>query len=237
MANATTARFPAGMPAGVFLSKKDTVLAALHAAIASGQFRPGERLIIDELAANFGVSSIPVREALQQLQAEGFVAIQPHVGATVTTIEPQLIIEIFEMLEALELIAGREACKRMSEDDFAHMETLLRRMDNLNGDLEAWSEANTALHQFICDCAGMPLVKSTLVKVLDHWKRLRSIYMKDVFAVRVRSAQREHWQMVRALRACDVERFEKVVRAHNRAARNAYTEHFKKALRNEKKHP
>lgn len=234
--NSPTIR-PTLAPAGVFLSKKDSVLAALHAAIASGQFRPGERLVIDEIAAHYGVSPIPVREALQQLQAEGFVAIQPHVGATVTTIEPQLITEIFELLEALELIAGREACKRMSEDDFSHMEMLLRRMDNLNDDLEAWSEANTALHQFVCDCAGMPLVKSTLVKVLDHWKRLRSIYMNDVFATRIRAAQREHWQMYRAMRTCDVERLEKVVRAHNRAARNAYTEHFKKALRNEKKQP
>lgn len=236
MARSSTVRSSPLVPTGMFLSKKDSVLAALHAAIASGQFKPGERLIIDDLAANFGVSPIPVREALQQLQAEGFVAIQPHVGATVTTIEPQLITEIFGLLEALELIAGCAACKRMTSDDFAHMEALLRKMDGMGEDLDAWSDANTALHQFICDCAGMTLVKSMLVKVLDHWKRLRSIYMNDLFAQRVRSAQREHWQMFRAMRGCDVERFEKVVRAHNRAAKNAYTEHFKKALQFEKNH-
>lgn len=237
MARMTTVRTPPIVPAGVYLSKKDTVLAALHSAIASGQFKPGERLIIDDLAANFGVSPIPVREALQQLQAEGFVAIQPHVGATVTPIGPQLITEIFELLEAMEVIAGCAACKRMTDDDFAHMEMLLHTMDGLSEDLDAWSDANTVLHQFICDCAGMTLVKSMLVKVLDHWKRLRSIYMKGVFAQRVRSAQREHWQMFRAMRTCDVERLEKVVRAHNRAAKNAYTEHFKKALQAEKKNP
>ena len=234
MANGSLVRVSTPMQAGVYLSKKDTVLAALQAAIASGQFKPGERLVIDELAANLGVSAIPVREALQQLQADGFVDIQPHIGATVTTIGPQLITEIFDLLEALELIAGRAACKRMADADFAHMEALLRKMDDLGDDLDAWSDANTALHQFICDCAGMALVKNMLTKVLDHWKRLRSIYMKDVFAQRVRAAQREHWQMIRAMRARDSERFEKVVRAHNRAAKNAYTEHFKKALQAEK---
>lgn len=236
MARSTTIRSSPIVPAGMFLSKKDSVLAALQSAIASGQFKPGERLVIDDLAANFGVSAIPVREALQQLQADGFVDIQPHVGATVTAIGPQSITEIFELLEALELIAGRAACQRMTDDDFAHMEALLHKMDGLGDDLDAWSDANTELHQFICDCAGMTLVKNTLTRVLDHWKRLRSIYMKDVFAQRVRAAQREHWQMIRAMRACDSERFEKVVRAHNRAAKNAYTEHFKKALQAEQNH-
>lgn len=218
----------ASLPA--FRSKKDAVLESLRASIISGGIRPGERLVIDDLARQLGVSPIPVREALQQLQADGFVDIQPHVGATVTGIEPQLITEIFDLLEALELISGREACSRMSADDFAHMDALLKSMDDLGDDLEAWSDANVQLHRFICTCAGLPLVESMLVKVLDHWRRLRALYMNDVFAHRVTGAQREHWAMFRAMKARDIDRLEKAVHDHNRAARSAYTAHFKRAL-------
>ncbi len=224
-----------GISASVFRSKKDAVLDSLRSAIAQGIFKPGERLVIDELAAQFGMSQIPVREALQQLQAEGFIEIQPHVGATVTRIEAGLITEVFELLEALELISGHAACKRMGKDDFVRMEAMLREMDALEPDLEAWSAANVRLHQYICDCANMPLVKSMLTKALDHWNRLRRYYLNDVFAHRVHAAQREHWQMLRAMRSCDVERLEKVVCDHNQAARDAYTDYFHAALKRDAK--
>lgn len=227
----TVTRRSLSIPASAFRSKKDAVLDSLRAALAQGVFKPGERLVIDDLAAQFGVSQIPVREALQQLQAEGFIEIQPHVGATVTRIESGQITEIFELLAAFELISGRAACGRMTKDDFAHMEAMLREMDTLEGDLDAWSAANMRLHQYICDCAGMPLVKSMLTKALDHWNRLRRFYLNEVFAHRVHAAQKEHWQMLRAMRSCDVARLEKVVSDHNRAASAAYAEHFEKALR------
>lgn len=215
---------------GGFRSKKDAITDALRQAITKGAFRPGERLVIDELASQFGASAIPVREALQQLQAEGLVTIQPYVGATVTAIEAGLIIEIFELLEALELISGRAACRQMSAADFAQFETLVREMDSLTSDLEAWSEANARLHQFICDCAAMPLVKSTLNRVLDQWSRLRSYYLNDVFAHRVGAAQQEHWQMYHAMKTGNEEELQRIVREHNRAARAAYSERFQQAL-------
>lgn len=218
---------------GGFRSKKDAIIDSLRNAITKGAFHPGERLVIDELATHFGASAIPVREALQQLQAEGLVTIQPYVGATVTAIEAGLIIEIFELLEALETISGKAACRQMSEEDFAQFETLLREMDTLTGDLELWSEANVRLHQFICDCAAMPLVKSTLNRVLDQWNRLRSYYLNDVFTHRVVAAQLEHWQMLGAMKAGDEAELERVIRDHNRAACHAYREQFQKALQAE----
>ena len=228
-----TSRRAASSLQPAFRSKKEAVLDVLRSSIAHGAFKPGEKLVIDDLAARFGVSQIPVREALQQLQAEGFVEIEPYVGATVSRIEAGMITEIFELLEALELISGRAACQRMAEDDFAHMEAMLVELDGLESDLDAWSAANMRLHRFICDCAGMPLVKSALVKALDHWNRLRRYYLNDVFAHRVHAAQKEHWQMLRAMRACDAERLEKVVRGHNQAARKAYTDRFHAALMRE----
>ncbi|MFN8445278.1 MAG: GntR family transcriptional regulator [Caldilineaceae bacterium] len=224
------------LPAGGFRSKKDAITDALRTAITKGNFIPGQRLVIDDLAEQFGSSAIPVREALQQLQAEGLVTIQPYIGVTVTPIEEGLIVEIFELLEALELISGRSACRRMSKEEFAQLEVLLHEMDGLTSDLDAWSAANAQLHQFICDCAAMPLVKSTLNRVLDQWNRLRSYYLNDVFSHRVSTAQDEHWQMFKAMKARDEAWLERVIREHNRTANAAYSEHLQQALAQKANH-
>ena len=214
-----------------FKSKKEAVLDSLRSAIATGVFKPGERLVIDELAIQFGVSAIPIREALQQLQAEGFVTLQPYIGATVTPIELGLIDEIFDLLESLELTSGRGACRRMGAAEFAAMEALLRELDGLENQHDAWSATNMRLHEFICDCAQMPLTKSMLVKVLDHWNRLRRVYLDDVFRHRIHAAQQEHWSMFRAMKAGDLKKLERVIHEHNRAAHDAYLAQFQRALK------
>lgn len=214
----------------VYRSKKDSVLDALRAAILSGEIKPGQRLVIDELASHYGISAIPVREALQQLQADGLVTIQPHVGATVTLIEPNLVNEIFDLLEAFELLSTRRACERMTAADYAQVEALLAEMDGAMDDLDRWSAMNARLHLFICDCAGMALAKSMLAKVLDHWNRLRKVYLIQVHSKRVHQSQKEHWQMLRAMKAKDFARLDAVVREHNRAARDAYTSRLPPAL-------
>lgn len=214
----------------VYRSKKDSVQDALRAAILSGDIKPGQRLVIDELASHYGISAIPIREALQQLQADGLVTIQPHVGATVTGIEPNLVSEIFDLLEAFEVVSTRRACERMTATDYAQIEALLTTMDGAMDDLDGWSAMNARLHLFICDCADMTLAKSMLAKVLDHWNRLRKVYLIQVHSKRVHQSQKEHWQMLRAMKAKDFARLEHVIREHNRAARDAYTSKLSRAL-------
>lgn len=205
-----------------FRSKKDAIYDTLHTAIVRGDLIPGARLVIDDLATQMGVSSIPVREALQQLQADGFVIIEPYVGVTVTAIQASLIEEIFALLEATEVTSGRAACVRMSGDDLIEVEGILRDMDGLVDDLDRFSQANVRLHQLICDRAETPLVKNVMRNTLAHWDRLRRYYLEDVFAKRAAASQEEHWQMFAALRARDPDLIERVIREHNRHAREAY---------------
>ncbi|NOZ27949.1 MAG: GntR family transcriptional regulator [Chloroflexi bacterium] len=211
-----------------FRSKKELVYDSLRDAILAGDLPPGTRLIIDDLASQLGVSQIPIREALQQLQADGFVEIKPYVGATVTEVHTGLVTEVFELLEAMEIISGRAACQRMSDEDLQELEERLRRMDDLLDDLDQWSEANIQLHQFICEKAGTPLVGALMSKVVDHWERLRRLYLSDVFARRVREAQEQHWRMLDALRARDPDLLERLVRVHNRTALEAYADRMGK---------
>lgn len=207
-------------------SKNELVYESLRAAILQGELKPGSRLVIDDVATELGVSPIPVREALRQLEADGFVTFEPYIGATVTEIKPSGISEIFNLLEAMEIISGRSACQRMNETDLQALEQLLRRMDLLINDPDEWSRENVHFHQLICDRADTPLVRQMMEKTLQHWDRLRSYYLKGVFAYRVATAQRDHWRIFEAIRTCDIELLEKVVHDHNQAALIAYLQHL-----------
>ena len=205
-----------------FRSKKDFVYDTLREEILSGELQPGTRLIIDELSNELGVSAIPVREALQLLQSDGLVMIEPYIGAKVTELHQERINEVFQLLDSLEVISSRTACQRMTAKDFAEMEELLRQMDDNIQDVEQWSQNNLQLHLFICDRAGMSLTQELFRRVGDHWNRLRRYYLKDVFTHRIQAAQKQHWQLLAALRTRNPDHVTQVIRDHNQSALQAY---------------
>ncbi|MEM7126918.1 MAG: GntR family transcriptional regulator [Chloroflexota bacterium] len=213
-------------PTTTFRSKKEFVYETIRERILSGELEPETRLIIDELSSDLGVSPIPVREALQQLQSEGLVTIEPYVGARVAEMHKESIEEIFALLEATEVISGRAACSRLTDDDLAQIESLLHAMDATVNDVERWSEQNVELHQLFCEKANMPLVGALMQQVVDYWNRLRRLYLEQVFSRRIRDAQRDHWILLEALRTRDPDKVEKVVQEHNRQALAGYLRHL-----------
>ena len=208
-------------------SKKDLVSKELKDAILRGELLPGTRLLIEVLARRLNVSPIPVREALQQLQADGYVVIEPYLGATVAPIESESIHEVFQLLETMETISSVAACLHMTEEDFAELESLLVEMDALVNDPESWSCANKHFHQLICDRSGTQLVGILISKVLDHLDRLQRYFLKEVFARLLPKAQNEHWMILRTLQKRDVTRIEALIKKHNRACLNAFTRHLR----------
>ena len=209
-------------------SKKDLVKQALREAILNGELAPGTRLIIDDLADQLGVSPIPVREALQQLQADGYVEIQPFLGTRVTPIEAESVVEVFSLLETIEIVTSRHACLHMTEDERVALMDAVKKMDELVRvrDAEAWSQENRRFHQIICDRAGTHLLASVMTKVLDHWDRLHRVFLKEVFADRLPEAQEEHRQILEAIEANDPDKVEAVIRKHNGNALNAYQKYL-----------
>jgi DNA-binding GntR family transcriptional regulator len=213
-------------PIGSSRSKKELVSETLRQAILNGELLPGTRLVIDDLAKQLGVSPIPVREALQQLDADGYIVLEPYLGAKVAPIEAESVIEVFSLLETMEVVSSRTACQHMSEADFSALEMILLKMDSLINEPELWSQENRHFHSFICEKSGTRLIGSLMSKVLDHWDRLHRYFLKDVFARRLRQAQREHWEILKSLRTRDPARTETVVRQHAQAAMAAYQKHL-----------
>jgi len=205
-----------------FKSKKDLVYEHLRTEILQSTYPPGKRLIIDGLSAELGISQIPIREALQQLQAEGLVTMEPHVGFRVAELEANVIWEIFQLLEVLEAISCRAACRHITDEDIESIEQILRTMDMLLDAPDQWSQQNRRFHQTVCEFGRTTLVKNLMSYVLDQWNRLRQYYLKDGLIKRLDLSQQDHWELLGALRDRDAERAEQVVRQHNQRALSDY---------------
>ena len=108
-----------------YRSLGESVTEELRTAIMSGALAPGDRLVEDDLADRFGVSRMPVRDALSILQIEGFVDIAPRRGATVATISPAEALQLFEVRAMLEGLAARLAARRKDQDDFQHLADII----------------------------------------------------------------------------------------------------------------
>jgi DNA-binding transcriptional regulator YhcF (GntR family) len=115
------------------------VYAALRDAIIRAELEPGRRLSENELAARFGVSRTPIREALVRLRDERLVAIVPQYGTFVSQISPQAVSDAQFLREALECAAIREAATLATEDDIALLEENLRAQERAEerGDFDA----------------------------------------------------------------------------------------------------
>jgi DNA-binding GntR family transcriptional regulator len=109
---------------GDFKSREHTlgqsVLDVLRKAILQGTFQPGERLRQEELGRRLGVSRIPVRSALMQLEAEGLVTFEPYRGATVRRLSVERTREIFELRILLEAHVIRLAIRNLSTEAKQH---------------------------------------------------------------------------------------------------------------------
>lgn len=205
-----------------FRSKKQVVYDLLREGIIQGEYAPGTRLVIDELASKINVSQIPIREAIQQLEADGFVTVEPYVGARVAELDTNFIFEVFALLESLEVICSRAACTHITEEQLEKLEQMILEMDECAKDNQKWSARNREMHVFICECADTQLVLKMLHKAFDHWERLRSVYLKDVTDNRIAESQREHKLLLEALKKRDADEVEKIVHAHNQSALKSY---------------
>jgi len=205
-------------------TKQEFVCQTLRQAILSCELRPGERLVIDDLARRLLVSIIPVREALQVLQAEGLVLMVPHVGATVAPVSRESILDVFTVLEGLEVVATRLVAERGSADALAALARLVAAMDAAveAGRLEEWADLNTRFHQAISASSGLPLLEEMTGRVLGRWDRVRRYYFNGVLSHRVTQAQQEHREILAALESRDRPQLETLVRAHNQRALAAY---------------
>jgi DNA-binding GntR family transcriptional regulator len=184
---------------------QETVLHALRTAIASGRLRPGQQIVQEDLSAQFGVSRVPLREALKILEGEGQVTYYPHRGYFVTELSVSDLLEVYRLRELLEAEALAIAVLECSDEDIADIEDLLEHVEAAAdiGDVGALTMTNRAFHFAIFDLAGMPRLSRLIRQLWDATDVYRTVYFNDV--VNRDRIQREHRAMLQALKKRDAE--------------------------------
>jgi DNA-binding GntR family transcriptional regulator len=143
---------------------RDQVCEGLRDRIITGRLKPGDRLVERDVAEEFGVSRVPVREAIRILLGEGFLeALSPR-RIVVKQLSRQDVENLFDMREALEVLAVRRAAERATDSQLQELAALLEtaRRATLSGRPERISRANTAFHHHIVELSGNELLATTL---------------------------------------------------------------------------
>jgi DNA-binding GntR family transcriptional regulator len=145
--------------------------------IVAGALPFGSRLRIDELANRYGVSHMPVREALRELHGEGLVIIERNRGARVRPIDLGFVQDLFDVRSAIETMLARRACERRTT---AHLAELAAAEDELEchvaaQDYDAVTRANRRFHGIINEVAGNP---SALSLVDHHWHLVAALWQR-----------------------------------------------------------
>lgn len=124
----------------------------LRDAIIKGQLQPGERLVQDELAKTLNVSRMPIREAIKQLAAEGYVTVEPHKGAVVKQFTIHELEEIYFLRAKFEPLAAAESLKTMSSQLVNQLRNLNEKMKKTD-DTDEYIQLNIQFHHLLIkDC-------------------------------------------------------------------------------------
>lgn len=188
------------------------VHAVLQEAILSGILPPGERLLVDEVAAHFGVSKIPVREALKALEVEGWVQSQPRRGTYVRPLERAHLKEIFEMRRLLEPYSAGVAAERRSEAQLRELRGLLSDTAQAlkAGDVAAVSALNSRFHSVMAEAAGNALMSEAIARLELQLRR----YFVSVDLQQRKESMAQHKAIFEAIKDKDARRAAELTLAH-----------------------
>lgn len=186
----------------------EELAADLRERILAGELRGGSLLRQEALAETYGVSRIPVREALRLLEGEGLVALQVHRGAIVTAHSPEQIGELFDLRAMLERDLVERAVPLATAQDVAHAEEVLRRVEAAyaESDAHAWGALNSEFHRSLYLPSGREQTLALVANIRLMTERYTRLYHRliDVASARAQSDHRELLKLYRARKARQV---------------------------------
>ena len=178
-------------------SVSEIIVKYIREAIISGNIQEGEIIRQDQIAQLFNVSKIPVREALKQLEVEGFVEFRKNRGAMVSHISLEELEQFFEIRLLLETQLIRLAIPRMTEDTFSLADQICNKFVNTM-DSKHWTSLNWELHA----CLYEPAQRAYMLKLVRtiYNKLERYLRMQMSFALEKNRANDEHRELIQACR-------------------------------------
>lgn len=204
----------------LLVAVNDIVHRTLREAILLGKFRPGDRLLQDELAAQLRVSRQPVREALRRLQSEGLVVPGPHRGMLVRAFTEEHVQENYHLRQLLESEAARLAAQTIRPEELQELKSLNQAMAKAGaiGDISGLVEPNVQFHRLVWKSGRM----ETLVRLLDQLWVGRTIFTPLFIPGRGNRSVIEHAELITALEERNPEKAASAMRAHIHRAAEEY---------------
>jgi DNA-binding GntR family transcriptional regulator len=198
----------------------DEIANLLRRAVCRRILPPGQPLNQDDLAKRFGVSRIPLREALRTLAAEGLIIIRPGAGAVVTELRPAELEELCGLRLLLEPPLASDTIRHARAVDIDQLEEMVQRMDGYLGSQERdeWSTLNYAFHRQLHELSGKRHHVRLLTQVLNLVEPYSRIYTHVVGSLS--ESQRELRGIVEALVARDAARLRALQEASIRTTRD-----------------
>ncbi len=189
-------------------------LEALRERILRGAFPDGEPLRQDAIAEELGVSRIPVREALRQLEAEGLVTFHPHRGAVVTTLSLDEITELFELRADIESDLLRRSIPLMVTADHRLATEILDAYETAlhTGKVAAWGELNWQFHSALYAPSNRQFTLGIVGKLHQHSDRYLRMQLSLTHGES--RARSEHRAILAAVRKRDTVKAPTLMRAH-----------------------
>jgi len=198
-------------------SKKLLVYETLKQRIIAHEIKPGEPINEGILARDLQVSKTPIREAIQQLEKDGFIENVPGRGGFVSGISIQDLRELFEIREILECEAIKRAAAKRDPQKLAEIRSGFELAGGVSrGDSPRRFRAGEHIHLFIFESLGNQRLLEIYRRLHDHIARHRNYFFSDVHEGRPEESYREHVEILDALAAQDAGRCERAMRVHLR---------------------
>ncbi len=197
--------------------------------ILDGRLLPGVRLDEQELAARFGVSRTPVREAFKLLAATGLVQVRPNKGVVVTSITPERLAEMFEVMGEIEAACARFAARRMTDSERKALAALHAEAGSLArlGDRDAYDGMNTRFHSAIYAGSHNAFMEETAQAMRQRLRPFRHAQFR--VTGRLSQSWLEHDSVVRAILLGDGEAAYHALRVHVTAVGGASADYVGRA--------
>jgi DNA-binding GntR family transcriptional regulator len=198
-------------------SRVEAIARDLREQILAGKIAPGQRISQLSIADHYGVSRLPVREALRALSSQGLVVIEPRRGARVSALDLGDLREVYLMRERLEPMAVALAMANVTEVEIEKAENLLKEMETLGSVDTEWLRLDREFHTMWYQHTHMPRLIRTIDQLWDVAQRYRAIFSKTPGAGSI--SDLEHWLMLESIRKRSSEDAEALLEVHLRHVR------------------
>lgn len=207
----------------------DRVCKALRDAILKGNFKPGERLVQEDIAHSLGVSRMPIREALRKLEAEGLIQIEPNRGAIVNPISVEDIEEIYFLRSTLEKLAVEESLMELQKQDIVELESLILRMEQAE-EVDYFIKLNIEFHRLLMrHCKKKRLL--SFIETLWNGFPQQTPHVLDN---QKRKSSEEHRDILQAVKENDVKKASQLVSQHIKRTGDSLINYIRSQSINEK---